>query len=117
MPDKEFDLSRPYETRGGLEVVAWRSPWGFGFDHGLQLVGVINDPRGAYVSQWGGDGSFSNRKSEFDLVPKVDRRTGWLNVNPKPTSDIIHSTREIADTAAAPDRIACIQIHYEVPHD
>ncbi len=56
--------------------------------------------------------------SEWRVAPEKREIRGWVNVYPNRLS-CPYSTKEEADVAAYPDRIACVEVRgeYEVPAD
>lgn len=70
------------------------------------------------------DGRFGcHGERNLDLVPPTRTITRFENVYPNPMpSDLCaygdhYSTREEANSAAGPSRIACIEVTYEIPEE
>jgi hypothetical protein len=62
--------------------------------------------------------STNPRRARF-ILRKIEPeiRTMWVNAYPRPNSDGLHESKAAADRAACSNRIACVEVKYEVPRE
>lgn len=83
-------------------------------ENGFQIHGACNDGQVWRVAGWTGEGCFrlDGSESDLDLMPNVEPRKPrefWVNIYTN-GFDMIHDTREKADTHATPGRLECIHM-------
>jgi len=106
-----IDKNKQYRTRDGREVRIYATDGG-GKDH---IHGAVKNECGSWVAeQWfsGGKYAFSgvHMKDLIEVRPRIKREV-WVNVYPAfLDSDMVHSTKRMADQEAASDRIACVKL-------
>jgi hypothetical protein len=79
------------------------------------IIGIVKEKDGVERSRsWQADGNSSGNE-DSDLVPVSKKISAWVNVYEEYPrhSFIFHSTKQKADHAATPGRIACIEISGE----
>ena len=106
----KVDITKNYRTYGGSEVRIY-SLSGTG---AYCVHGAIKKEDGLWDAHtWCIDGRWNMLKPghSFNLVevrPRI-RREGWVNIHEDDAYDI-YKTKELADSCAASDRLACIKI-------
>ena len=116
-----INMTDKYQTRDGCEVRIYAVDGACAFP----VHGAVKRSDEWRSATWTSDGRFSTWASgppqADDLVLVPVRRSVWLNVYPYPREGIftflvagcsICPTREQADSAARPDRIACIHVEF-----
>ena len=111
-----IDITKQYKTRDGREVRIYATD---GLN-GHRVHGAIRHPEYGWEHRaWFKDGRMhgTNQMSDSDLIevkPRIKREV-WVNVYPAfLDSDMVHSTKRMADQEAAPDRIACVRLTIDV---
>lgn len=102
-----FDRNRPYRARNGgkAEIVATLKDG--------RLIVLYDD--GAYYTTVMANGRrYDGDISDRDLINLPEKRNLWVNVYSN-GKDNAYPTRELADRLASNDRIACVEVEYEVP--
>ena len=51
---------------------------------------------------------------EYRIKPERKTITGWMNIYSKPRPPAVHTSKENADAAADPARVACVSV--EIPY-
>ena len=104
-----IDVSRVKRTRGGHEVRIYATDGCSVY----QLHGAIRRKDGWESKTWTSDGAFLGRLQlhDWDLIeePRTIEIDVWMNVY-RHESASLWITREGADQAALPNRIACVNI-------
>ena len=105
-----IDKNKQYRTRQGQEVRIYAVDG----DEEMPIHGAILTKHGWKVNSWARDGKWCPNMSDgVDLIevkPRIKREV-WVNVYPAfLDSDMVHSTKRMADQEAAPDRIACVKL-------
>ena len=104
---QKIDINKKYRTESGLEVVLYTTE---GRDKTHPVIGeiIINSDK-SFLNMWTLQGH-----GECNLVevkPRI-KLTAWANVYP--SGDIgTHRTRDIADSGALADRVACVQVEID----
>ena len=81
------------------------------------VIGLITTKYGEEPEQWSIDGTYNPELYEdgsMDLINAKTKHEGWVNIYPdSATSGFLYKTKEEADGARSPNRIACIHIEWE----
>lgn len=80
------------------------------------VVGIVEGC--SSPSTWTKEGvlHIHNSVSDLNLVNRVEKRSIWVNVYPNKYKDASHRSRGAADECSDDNRIACIELTYEVPN-
>lgn len=105
----KVEMGKQYRTRDGREVRIYAVDGG---GHKPIHGAVMNN--GKWVSHiWTAAGLLQDVQCSSDLIevrPRIQREV-WVNVYPAfLDSDMVHSTKRLADQEAAPSRIACVRL-------
>jgi hypothetical protein len=111
-----FDPSKPVQTRDGRKAriicTDLKHPE-------FPVIAVITDRYGnEFAVAYTKDGRWRNdTQDDSDLLNIPEKRVGWVNAYLAGSChrDTLYATRAGADNAAMSDRIACVQIEYDVP--
>lgn len=103
-----IELGKQYRTRDGHEVRIYALDG----DEEMPVHGAVLTKHGWKVNSWARDGRWCpNMTDGVDLIevkPRIKREV-WVNVYPHCTGDCME-TKEMADSKARLDRIACVKV-------
>jgi len=105
----KIDPTKQYRIRDGLE---WRFLEFRGVGDEEMLVGAVRSSNGGwdFCTHFPSGRASKARDTPLDLIevrPRI-RRKVWINVNP--WGHTVHADHALANTAAAGERIACLEV-------
>jgi len=106
------DLTKPVQTRDGRKARVLCTDR----KHNISapVIALLTEENGnEFCRTYRADGQYMPCRSASDLVNLPEKRMIWVNVY---VGDYLtpHSSKELADMAAAVSRIACVEVQYEV---
>lgn len=85
------------------------------------IVALIRREAGDSILTYPANGKFLTDGSEdpSDLINIPEKVTRWINLYHEPWGchTSVFSTREAADRCAGPDRVACVEVNYDLPKE
>lgn len=108
----KINYDRPVMTKAGrkVRILCTDAPGTY------SVIGIIEG--NSTPTTWTKEGVMHilHPDSELNLANVPDRRSRWVNVYANSSKDTTHRSRVQADCSADSDRIACLELTYEVPN-